>query len=95
MTLAESQLKARTHGARGNALASHRIGTCCRPNELAASIMMRPSSGPAACSASVYGARDGHEHPFGNGHGVGDGGRVCALPEFGRQRPRPGGVPCT
>jgi hypothetical protein len=39
-------------------------------------------------------ARDGHEHHFGGRHGVGDGGRVCTLPKFGRQRPRPGGVPC-
>jgi hypothetical protein len=39
-------------------------------------------------------ARDGDEHHFGARHGVGDRGRVCALPEFRRQRPRPGGVPC-
>ena len=40
------------------------------------------------------GARDGHEHHFGGRHGAGDGGRVCALPEFRCQRLRPGGVPC-
>jgi hypothetical protein len=39
-------------------------------------------------------ARDGDEHHFGARHGVGDRGRVCALPKFCRQLPRPGGVPC-
>src|SRR3984885_9820519 len=53
MMLAESELKARTQRARGNASASDRSVTCCCPNELAASSMTRPSSGPAACSTSV------------------------------------------
>jgi len=39
-------------------------------------------------------ARDGHEHCFGARHGVGDGGRACALPKVRRQRLRPGGMPC-
>src|SRR5580704_12425003 len=53
MTPTESELKARTQRARGNASASDRSVTCCGPNESAASIMTRPSTGPAACSTSV------------------------------------------
>ncbi len=39
------------------------------------------------------GARDGYEYHFGSRYRAGDGGRVCALPKFCRQRPRLGGVP--
>ena len=53
MMLTESELKARAQRACGNASASDRSVTCCCPNELAASIMTRPSSGQAACSTSV------------------------------------------
>src|SRR6266851_3780833 len=53
MTLTLSELKARAQRASGKAPASDRSDSCCCPNELAASSMMRPSSGPAACSASV------------------------------------------
>ena len=40
------------------------------------------------------GARDGHQHHICARHGVGHRGRIGALPEFGRQCPRPGSVPC-
>ncbi len=49
----------------------------------------------AACleHARHRGGGDGHEDHFRGRHSVGDGGRVCAVAKFRRQRPRPSGVP--
>jgi hypothetical protein len=95
MMLTESELKARTQRARGNASAQRSQCHLLLPERVGC-VDHDAAVEPTDCLQHVChgGARDGHEHHFGGCHGVGDGGRVCALPEFGRQRPRPGGVPC-
>ena len=71
------------------------VRRCCCPNDLAALIMTRPSSGRLPQHVGHGSARDGHEHHSGARHSVGDRGRICALPGFRRahEPDRKGHVP--